>query len=323
MAGADEVFVENGDVTLRVELSGDGPVILCVHGWPELASSWHHQVAHLAARGWKVAAMDVRGYGGSSAPPEIERYRLKELAGDVAAVAAAVDDHPVVLLGHDWGAPIASNTALRHADRVRGIGLLSVPYNAPLPLSLLDLFDQLYADRFFYQLYFAEPGRAEADFAVDLRDALKRSFYALSGDAPADAFIPDGPRDADFLPLLPAPPDGPLTFLSDEQLDAYVATFERTGMTGAFNRYRAAPFDAADVTDLPGTTIDQPSCFIGGSLDPVRRMIPGGDMYADPGGACTDFRGATIIEGAGHWVHQEAPEATNAALDAFLDSLSS
>ncbi len=319
----DEIQVDNGDITLRVEVTGDGPVVLCVHGWPELASSWHHQVRHLAERGYRAAAMDVRGYGGSSAPPEIERYTLAELAGDVAAVAAALDDGPIVLAGHDWGAPIVWNTAIRHPDRVRAVAGLSVPYNPPLPMSLLDLFDQLYADKFFYQLYFAEPGRAEADFAVDLRGALKRSFFALSGDAPPGAFIPDAPRDADFLPLLPEPPAGPLSFLSDDALDTYAATFARTGMTGAFNRYRAAPFDAVDAADLTSSTIDQPSCFIGGSVDPVRHMIPGGDMYADPGAACTDFRGKTIIDGAGHWVHQEAPDAVNAALDAFLDSLES
>ena len=104
-------------------------------------------------------------------------------------------------------------------------------------------------------------------------------------------------------------------------LDSYAATFERTGMTGAFNRYRAAPFDAVDAAELPAT-VDQPSCFIGGALDPVRHMLPGGDMYADPGSACTDFRGTTIVDGAGHWVHQEAPDAVNAALDDFLASLS-
>src|SRR5262245_57239013 len=80
----DELRVENGDITLRVEVAGDGPAVLCVHGWPELAHSWRHQVAHLASRGYRAAALDVRGYGGSSTPPEIERYRLKELASDVA-----------------------------------------------------------------------------------------------------------------------------------------------------------------------------------------------------------------------------------------------
>jgi pimeloyl-ACP methyl ester carboxylesterase len=172
-------------------------------------------------------------------------------------------------------------------------------------------------------LYFREPGVAEADFGVDLRGALKRCFFALSGDAPEDAWVPDAPRDAAFLPLLPDPPDGPLPFLSDEALDRYAATFERTGMTGAFNRYRALDHDPAAVGDLAGATVDQPACFIAGSLDAVRTMFPGvDDAYADPGAACTDFRGTTIIEGAGHWVHQEAPDAVNAALDAFLDSLS-
>ena len=92
-------------------------------------------------------------------------------------------------------------------------------------------------------------------------------------------------------------------------------------MTGAFNRYRAAALDAADDGDIDRRTVDQPSCFIGGELDPVRWMMPGADLYADPGAGCTDFRGATIVAGAGHWVHQEAPAATNAALDAFLQSL--
>ena len=108
----DELRVDNGDVTLRVDVVGDGPAVLCVHGWPELAHSWRRQLAHLSARGYRVAAMDVRGYGGSSAPPEIDRYRLEELASDVAAVAAALSDDPIVLLGHDWGSPIASNTAM-------------------------------------------------------------------------------------------------------------------------------------------------------------------------------------------------------------------
>lgn len=316
-----EIHVDNGDITLRVEVTGEGPVALCVHGWPELASSWHHQVRHLAERGYRAAAMDVRGYGGSSAPQEIERYTLAELASDVAAVAAALSDDPVVLIGHDWGAPIVWNAAIRHPDRVRAVAGLSVPHTPPIALSILDLFDQLYADRFFYMLYFREPGVAEAAFGADLRAALKRCFFALSGDAPRNAWLPDAPRDAAFLPLLPEPPDGPLRFLSDDALDRYAATFARTGMTGAFNRYRAAPFDAATVGDLAGATVDQPACFIGGSLDPVRAMVPGVDSYADPGAGCTDFRGTTIVEGAGHWVHQEAPEAVNAALDAFLRSL--
>lgn len=317
----DDLIVENGDVTLRVEVTGDGPVVLCVPGWPELASSWRHQVAHLADRGYRVAALDVRGYGGSSAPREVERYTLRELAGDVAAVAAALDDGPVVLVGHDWGAPIVWTTAIRHPDRVRAVTGLSVPHTPPMPIPIIDLFDQLYAGRFFYMLYFQEPGVAEAAFGADLRAALKRVYFALSGGAPANSLLLDAPRDAALLPLLPDPPDGPLSFLSDAELDRIVATFERTGLTGGFNRYRALALDAETSGDITGATVDQPSWFIAGELDPVRAMVPGIDAFADPGGGCTDFRGSTLISGVGHWVQQEAPAAVNDALDTFLGSL--
>jgi pimeloyl-ACP methyl ester carboxylesterase len=124
-----------------------------------------------------------------------------------------------------------------------------------------------------------------------------------------------------FLSLLPEPPAGPLSFLSDEELDECAATFERTGFVGALNRYRALTFDPAASADIIGATVDQPSCFIAGALDPVRAMLPGTDLYADPGASCTDFRGKTIVDGAGHWVHQEAPDAVNASLDAFLATL--
>lgn len=321
MACMDELLVANGDVTLRVEVTGDGPTVVCVPGWPELASSWRHQVEHLSARGWRVAALDVRGYGGSTAPAPIERYRLVELAGDVAAVAAALSDEPVVLIGHDWGAPIVWNTAIRHPERVRAVAGMSVPHVPPSDTSIIDLLELLHADRFFYMLHFQEPGVAEAEFEPDLRAALKRAYFATSGLAPTNSFLPDAPRDVAFLPLLPDPPDGPLPFLDDAELDEIVATFERTGMTGAFNRYRAARLDAADNADILGATVDQPSCFIGGERDAIRSMVPGVDLYADPGGGCTDFRGATIIEGVGHWVGREAPAEVDAALDTFLDSL--
>ncbi len=317
----DEILVDNGDVTLRVEVTGDGPVVLCVPGWPELARSWRHQVDHLSERGYRVAAMDVRGYGGSSAPTDVERYTLRELAGDVAAVAASLADEPIVLIGHDWGAPIVWNTAIRYPHAIRAVAGLSVPHTPPLPVSILDLFDQLYADRFFYMLRFQEPGVIESEFAPDMRAALKRVYFALSGDAPANSLLFDAPRDSAFLPLLPEPPDGPLRFLPDDELDECAAIIGRTGLTGGFNRYRALPFDVAASADIVGATVDLPSCFIAGELDPVRAMVPGLDSFADPGSACTDFRGSTIIGGAGHWVQQEAPAEVNAALEAFLASI--
>jgi pimeloyl-ACP methyl ester carboxylesterase len=319
--GTHEMLVANHDIDIRVEVAGEGPTVLCVHGWPELAGSWRHQVAHLSARGYRVAAMDVRGYGGSSVPAEVERYTLRELAGDVAAVVEALGDGPVVLVGHDWGAPIVWNAAVIHPTVVRGVVGMSVPYTPAMGLSLLDLFDQVYADRFFYMLHFSDAGVIEDEFAADVRGALKKVYFALSGQSPTNCWLPDAPRGAPFLPLLPEPPDGSLSFISDEELDACAATFERTGLVGAFNRYRALAHDPAASVDIVGASVDRPSCFIGGERDAVRAMVPGTDLYADPGAACTDFRGTTIVAGAGHWVQREAPDAVNAALDAFLATL--
>jgi pimeloyl-ACP methyl ester carboxylesterase len=317
----EERLIENGDITLRVEVTGDGPTVLFVHGWPELSHSWRHQVAHFAERGYRCAALDVRGYGGSSNPTQIERYALRELAGDVAAVAAALSDEPVVLVGHDWGAPIVWHTAIRHPERVRGVAGLSVPHTPPLPISLLDLFDQIYANRFFYMLHFQQPGVVEAEFAQDLRGALKKVYFALSAAGPRDPLVSDLPRDTPITDVLPEPPAGPLSFLSDDDLDVYVRAFERSGTTGGFNRYRALALEVDDTADILGATVDRPSWFIGGEFDVVRTMIPGADSYADPGAGCTDHRGTTIVPGAGHWVQQENPVAVNAALEAFLATL--
>jgi pimeloyl-ACP methyl ester carboxylesterase len=108
----DFVTVQNGPIDLNVAVEGRGPLILCVHGFPELWYSWRHQIAHFSEHGYKVAALDVRGYGRSSKPHEIAAYSIRELASDVAAAIDQVGGGTSILFGHDWGAPIVWNTAL-------------------------------------------------------------------------------------------------------------------------------------------------------------------------------------------------------------------
>jgi pimeloyl-ACP methyl ester carboxylesterase len=291
-----------------------------VHGWPELWYSWRHQLSHFAARGYTVAAMDVRGYGASSKPHEVAAYTMRELAGDVAAVARSLGPEPVVLFGHDWGAPIVWNTALLHPDVVRAVAGLSVPYRPAGDVMLLDVFEALYPDRFFYQLYFQREGAVEAEVGADYRSALRRIYYSLSGDAPEGAWLEPKPRSAGLLDGLDDPDPFP-AWMSEADMDVYVAAFEQGGFRGPVNRYRAQPIDFEELAELRGRTISQPACFIGGEKDAVRRFVTGVDLYADAGAACDDFRGTTLIPGVGHWVQQEAPAATNAALERFLAGL--
>ncbi|HEX3918270.1 MAG TPA: alpha/beta hydrolase [Caulobacteraceae bacterium] len=316
----DFVTVHNGDIALNVAVKGEGPLILCVHGWPELWYSWRHQIEHFAARGYKVAAMDVRGYGGSSKPSAIAAYTMMELASDVAAVIDALGGGRAILFGHDWGAPIVWNTALLYPDKVSAVAGLSVPYFPRGEASLLTAVRMIYAGRFFYQLYFQAEGVAEAELEADIPVSLSKIYFALSGGATPDKWIEVKPGDAGLLDGMVDPQPFP-AWLSAADLAVYVEAFKAGGFRGPLNRYRAQDIDHAELEPLAGALVTQPALFIGGERDAVRHFIPGGDLYADPDASLADARGSVIISEVGHWVQQEAPEATNAALEAFLAGL--
>jgi pimeloyl-ACP methyl ester carboxylesterase len=312
--------VTNSDIEIRVAVAGDGPLVLFVHGWPELWYSWRHQMDHFSARGFTVAAMDVRGYGGSSKPTGVERYTLPELAGDAAAVIDSLGGE-AILVGHDWGAPICWQTARLHPDRVRAVAGLSVPYLVVGPDSMMDLWDLLYADRFFYMKYFQALGVAEAELGADNERSLRMIWYSACADG-GDALIMEKPADATMLDGLVDPDPFP-AWMSADDIAVYATAFDEGGWTGPLNRYRALRLDSeqlGDQTDPPPEVL-QPATFIGGELDPVRNMVTGVDLFADADANLADSRGVTVIPGAGHWVQQEAPDETNAALDAFVDCL--
>ena len=316
----DFITVRNGATELNVAVSGTGPLIVCVHGFPELWYSWRHQMAHFAARGFRVAALDVRGYGRSSKPQEIAAYTLRQLASDVVAVIDHFGDGPAILFGHDWGAPIVWHTALLHPDRIRAVAGLSVPYRPRGPAPFIDVVRSIYKGKFFYQIYFQQEGVAEAELEADVARGLRLTYFALSGEAPLNLWLEPKPPEAKVLDGLIDPQPFP-AWMSENDLAVYVDAFRAGGFRGPLNRYRAQNLDFADLADLGGRGIAQPSAFIAGERDPVRAFIPGMDLYADPGVACSDFRGSTILPGIGHWVQQEAPEKTNAVLEAFVRGL--
>lgn len=317
----ESMAVRSGDINIGVVLAGpadsaDLP-ILCVHGWPELSHSWRHQMAYFAAAGRRIAAMDVRGYGQSDKPDPVSAYSLSALASDVAAVIDALGGR-AILFGHDWGAPIVWNTALRYPRQVAAVAGLSVPFSPWSDMRFLDVMRVMHAGKFFYQFYFQAEGVAEAELAAD-PDALAKIYHALSGDAAYPGFGRKGP-DGTLLEGV-ALPDPLPEWLPETDLAISKATFAAGGWRGPLNRYRAQDIDADEAVPLRGLHISQPAAFIAGTRDPVRYFAPGMDLYAAAGAGCDDFRGTTLIDGAGHWVQQEAPEQTNAALLAFVTGL--
>jgi len=311
------VTVHNGPIELNVAVAGQGPLILCVHGFPELWYSWRHQIAHFSERGYTAAALDVRGYGGSSKPHEIAAYSIRNLASDVAAVIDKLGGGTAVLFGHDWGAPIAWNTALLYPEKVTAVAGLSVPYIPQGPTSFLDMAKAIYKDRFFYQLYFQKEGVAEAEFGADIPTALRKAYFAICGAAPLNKWLEHKPADAKLLDGMIDPQPFP-DWMSDRDLQVYVDAFRAGGFRGPLNRYRAQNIDPKELAAVAGKPVTQPSFFVAGARDAVRAFIPGMDLYENPGMACTDFRGSVILPGIGHWVQQEAPAETNAALEGFL-----
>ncbi|HUO48029.1 MAG TPA: alpha/beta hydrolase, partial [Acidimicrobiales bacterium] len=176
-------------VELHVVEEGDGPAVVLVHGWPELAWSWRHQLPALAAAGYRAIAPDMRGYGRSSVPADIGDYGIEALCGDVVGLLDALDIERAVVVGHDWGSMVAWNTAIRHPARLHGVVGMSVPYIARPARPPVANFDAQHPGVFFYISYFQAPGVAEADLGRDTRAAVTRIMLALQSGAPDTGFL--------------------------------------------------------------------------------------------------------------------------------------
>ena len=170
-----------GSLRMRVATQGSGPLVLLCHGFPELWCSWREQMAALAAAGWRAAAPDMRGYGGTDAPSDPAQYTMLHHVGDLVALVQALGETHAVVVGHDWGAPAAWAAALLCPDMFRAVVGLSVPYSPP---GAVDLLSALRAQGIsnFYMQYFQTPGVAEAELQADVGATLRRITYSLSGD---------------------------------------------------------------------------------------------------------------------------------------------
>lgn len=299
--------------------AGEGPLVLLVHGFPESWYSWRHQLPALAAAGYRAVAIDVRGYGRSSQPLAVDEYRMVRLVADNVGLVTALGAEQAVIVGHDWGAPIAWTSALLRPDLFTAVAGLSVPYSPPGPHRPLAMMRALGGAEEFYIEYFQEPGRAEAEIEADVRGWLGGFMFSASGDAPPPdlakgtiATVPHGARMQDRFHW----PDAPPAWLTDADLDVYAAEFEYTGLRGALNRYRNVDRDWEDLAAWRGRPIEVPALFIGGDRDGP--TIWGAVAIGAFASTLPKLHRSVILEGCGHWTQQERPDEVNAALVDFL-----
>jgi pimeloyl-ACP methyl ester carboxylesterase len=308
--------IATNGIELNIAEQGDGPLVLMLHGFPESWYSWRHQFAPLAAAGYHVVAPDMRGYGKSDKPADVSAYNQVEVVNDIIGLIPALGHESAVVIGHDWGAPTAWSCALNHPDRVRAVGALSVPFTPRSPVPPMAAMREMFKGQFFYQLYFFEPGVAEAEFEKDIRTALRKFLVMAAGETDLTSLPAKGP-DADLLTGLPDPETLP-AWLREEDLDFYVAEFERSGMRGPLNYYRNHDLTWELTAGAP-TEIQQPAMFVAGDRDGVIMMAA--QALADMPNRVKDLRINELIPGIGHWTQQEAPEAVNTALLRFLAGL--
>jgi pimeloyl-ACP methyl ester carboxylesterase len=325
MSSIQHRTVETNGLRMHIAEQGQGPLVILCHGFPESWYSWRHQLPALAAAGFHAVAPDMRGYGQTDRPEAIDQYTIFHLAGDVLGLIDALGAPSAVLIGHDWGAPVAWHAALLRPDRVRAVIGLSVPFRprgSTRPTTLMPQTDEA----MFYQLYFQTPGVAEAELERDVALTLRSTLYSASGDAPRGPHTAGGgdvglvPRQGGFLSRMRTPPTLP-AWLSEEDLAFYVTEFTRTGFRGGLNWYRNIDRNWELLAPYAGAQVTVPALYVAGDRDLVVAFRGMDQLIPNLKKFVPRLQRTLMLPGCGHWTQQERPAEVNAAMLEFLRGL--
>lgn len=325
-------LIQNGDCQIQIAHQGTGPLVVFCHGFPGLWTSWRNQIEAVSAAGFTAVALDMRGYGGSSKPQAISDYGLDKIRGDLKAVLAHFNEPSAIFVGTDFGAAVVWNMAVAEPDRVRGLVVLSVPYDhdyygyfgqgsdSGLPPPS-ERFAAAAKTGFLHAHYFQQPDVAERELDPQPHEFLTRLFWALSGKGDLMSRMAEGKPGMGYLEVLgPASEPLPWPWMSIEDMENHVQAFSIDGFRGALNWYRVADQNWHANRQYIDKKIEQPCLFIAGQQDPVIQM--GGDnalRYMES--KVSGLQDIVLIEDAGHLVQMEQAEQVNEKITAFLKAL--
>lgn len=313
-------MIETNGIRVHVAEQGQGPLVVLCHGFPESWYSWRHQLPALAKAGFRAVAPDLRGYGRSDRPEEVGKYTIVDDIGDIVGLVDALGAPQAVIAGHDIGATIAWQAALLRPDRFRAVVALSPPFrprgfgSAGPPTRLMPRNE----NAVFYQLFLQTP-EAEAALGRDLRRTFRSQFYALSGDKPPSE---GGGFAGGMMPrkgaLLPDPGSLP-AWITESDIDVYVADFTRSGWRGPLSWWRNIDRSWELLGPFAGASVTVPALYIAGDRDFVAAVFS--QAISQQSAMVPKLRPAIMLPGCGHWTQQErAPEVSAAMID-FLRSL--
>jgi pimeloyl-ACP methyl ester carboxylesterase len=306
--------LQTNGIGMHVAEAGSGPLVVLLHGFPELWYSWRHQLPVLAAAGYHAVAPDLRGYGGTDASAADEGYAPSNMAADIVGLLDALGAETAVLVGHDWGANIAWACAELFTQRVAGLVALSVPYRPRPPAPPSEMLRQFVGDGATVSPY--PLGLTEAELEADPRRSMRLFMHALSGDAPADLvprLFKERAPSGGVLDSMPEPDELPGWF-GDADLDEYARAYSRTGFHGPLGVYRNQDSDWHEHPEIGTTGLRQPALFIGGQRDPAVLFGKLEPMEA----AVPNLRRIVLLPNSGHWTQQERSGDVNDELLDFL-----
>lgn len=309
--------------------AADAPLIIFVHGWPELGLSWRHQLPVFAALGFRAIAPDMRGYGRSSVYPRHEDYALEHSVQDMLALLDSLGAERAIWVGHDWGSPVVWSLASHHPSRCHAVVNLCVPYIAAgfAPVNFIPLIDRaVYPEAgypvgqwdymLFYEEHFpAAQAAMEADVIRTVKALFRKGNPTSQGRPGRTASIR---RDGGWFGGAGIAPDVPMDadVLTPADLHAYASALQRNGFFGPDSWYMNHARNVVYASRAAnGGVLELPVLFLHADYDSTCETLT--SRLAQPMRRdCRDL--SEVHVPSGHWMAQEQPVAVNAAIARFL-----
>jgi pimeloyl-ACP methyl ester carboxylesterase len=306
-------FINTNGIRMAVYEQGEGPAVIFLHGFPELAFSWRFQLPALAAAGFRAIAIDQRGYGRTSVPVEVGDYHIDELVADIEGLLDALDLDRAMFVGHDWGAIVLWHFSLLRPEKIARLANLNIPYWPRPPVDPIELMRARLGDD-FYIVNFQDSAEADAVFAGDPRRFLDRLMRKHQITRERFEQLPPRQRVLSLLATMAREQPSGESLLDPAELDYFAAAFQLTGFTGPINWYRNWSANWERMEGVP-ETVNVPTLFIAAEDDVV--------VSPEQIDAMTPFipdLTCHVLERCGHWSQQEKPDEVNRILIDWLQN---
>ncbi len=296
-------YVPTNGIDMAVYEQGSGPPVIFLHGFPELAYSWRHQLPALAAAGFRAIAPDMRGYGQTTVPPDVGDYRITELVADITGLLDGLGVDQAVFVGHDWGALVLWHMAMVEPSRIEKLVILNIPHFPRSPVDPIAIMRQRFGPD-FYIVNFQDSDEADRVFAADPRQFIDRVMRKGLLSRAQYEKLPAEQQVVSLLRIAQHEQASGQSLLTPAELDYYAEAFERSGFTGPINWYRNWT-DNWKSLDGVDQAIRLPTLFIGAENDVLIRL-----EHIESMKPLVEDLTIRMLD-CGHWTQQEMPDEVN------------